>query len=417
MTRRPPATSPPGAGCAASSSSTAGRPARPPTGCGAALTGRRRAKIGAMSVQITDMRISETGIEGLRLHPEAGQRRARHGPGVLPGLGARQPAGGRRTGARSTSPSPATARSGTARRGHHQAGRLRGRGGVRRLPRRPAGIGQLRQAGHRRAVPRHPGAGAGRGVQRLPVGQPEGSQYLYCFTEEWRPGMAGTAYSPLDEGSGIGWPIPVDPATRPDLGQGRGRPEVQRTVSEQIVRANDVRADRLPAAVRAGDLRRDRAGDRGLPRPDAPPRSGRRRHLVRRRGGDRLPPAVADRLGAQPPAAALPGRPLPPHLQRRDLQLPGAARAAAERVRRRVRDPGRRRGDRGRLPLPRREDRRAAARHVRVPDLGQPGAGAVRRPGLVRHQAALHLHRRARLVLRLGEEGAALGRRRPVAQR
>ncbi len=73
-------------------------------------------------------------------------------------------------------------------------------------------------------------------------------------------------------------------------------------------------------------------------------------------------------------------------------------------------DPGRRRGDPGRLSLPRREDRRAAARHVRVPDLGQRGTGAVRCPGLVRHQAALHLHRRAWVVLRLGEEGSAVGR-------
>ncbi len=32
----------------------------------------------------------------------------------------------------------------------------------------------------------------------------------------------------------------------------------------------------------------------------------------------------------------------------------------------------------------------AAARHVRVPDLGQPGAGAVRGQGLVRDQAAVH---------------------------
>lgn len=37
-----------------------------------------------------------------------------------------------------------------------------------------------------------------------------GTQYLYCFTEEWRPGMAGTAFSPLDPGLGIDWPLPVD---------------------------------------------------------------------------------------------------------------------------------------------------------------------------------------------------------------
>ncbi len=38
-----------------------------------------------------------------------------------------------------------------------------------------------------------------------------GSQYLYCFTEEWRPGMAGTAFSPLDDGLGISWPVSIDP--------------------------------------------------------------------------------------------------------------------------------------------------------------------------------------------------------------
>ncbi|MEO6703966.1 MAG: dTDP-4-dehydrorhamnose 3,5-epimerase [Jatrophihabitantaceae bacterium] len=38
----------------------------------------------------------------------------------------------------------------------------------------------------------------------------QGTQYLYCFTEEWRPGMAGTAFSPLDDGLGIHWPVPID---------------------------------------------------------------------------------------------------------------------------------------------------------------------------------------------------------------
>ena len=37
-----------------------------------------------------------------------------------------------------------------------------------------------------------------------------GTQYLYCFTDEWRPGMAGTAFNPLDDGLGISWPVPVD---------------------------------------------------------------------------------------------------------------------------------------------------------------------------------------------------------------
>jgi dTDP-4-dehydrorhamnose 3,5-epimerase len=39
----------------------------------------------------------------------------------------------------------------------------------------------------------------------------EGSQYVYCFTDEWRPGMAGIAFSPLDEGLDFSWPIAIDP--------------------------------------------------------------------------------------------------------------------------------------------------------------------------------------------------------------
>jgi dTDP-4-dehydrorhamnose 3,5-epimerase len=37
-----------------------------------------------------------------------------------------------------------------------------------------------------------------------------GTQYLYCFTDEWKPGMAGIAFTPLDDGLGIEWPIPID---------------------------------------------------------------------------------------------------------------------------------------------------------------------------------------------------------------
>jgi dTDP-4-dehydrorhamnose 3,5-epimerase len=36
------------------------------------------------------------------------------------------------------------------------------------------------------------------------------TQYLYCFDQEWRPGMAGVAVNPLDPGLGIAWPLPVD---------------------------------------------------------------------------------------------------------------------------------------------------------------------------------------------------------------
>jgi dTDP-4-dehydrorhamnose 3,5-epimerase len=39
---------------------------------------------------------------------------------------------------------------------------------------------------------------------------PGATQYLYCFDQEWSPGMAGPACSPLDPALGIEWPLAVD---------------------------------------------------------------------------------------------------------------------------------------------------------------------------------------------------------------
>jgi dTDP-4-dehydrorhamnose 3,5-epimerase len=50
-------------------------------------------------------------------------------------------------------------------------------------------------------------AGVCNGFQS--VSEP-GTQYLYCFTDEWKPGMAGTAFTPLDPGLDIAWPVAVD---------------------------------------------------------------------------------------------------------------------------------------------------------------------------------------------------------------
>jgi dTDP-4-dehydrorhamnose 3,5-epimerase len=36
------------------------------------------------------------------------------------------------------------------------------------------------------------------------------TQYLYCFDQEWRVGMAGVAVNPLDEDLSIAWPLPVN---------------------------------------------------------------------------------------------------------------------------------------------------------------------------------------------------------------
>lgn len=36
------------------------------------------------------------------------------------------------------------------------------------------------------------------------------TQYLYCFDQEWRPGMAGVSVNPLDTDTAIAWPLPID---------------------------------------------------------------------------------------------------------------------------------------------------------------------------------------------------------------
>lgn len=40
------------------------------------------------------------------------------------------------------------------------------------------------------------------------------TQYMYCFDDEWRPGMAGVACNPLDPDLAIAWPLPIDPSDR-----------------------------------------------------------------------------------------------------------------------------------------------------------------------------------------------------------
>jgi dTDP-4-dehydrorhamnose 3,5-epimerase len=49
--------------------------------------------------------------------------------------------------------------------------------------------------------------GVGNGFQSVSTGV---TQYLYCFDQEWRAGMAGAAVNPLDEALNIAWPIAVD---------------------------------------------------------------------------------------------------------------------------------------------------------------------------------------------------------------
>lgn len=54
--------------------------------------------------------------------------------------------------------------------------------------------------------------GVANGFQSVSAG---GSQYLYCFDQEWVAGMAGAAISPLT--AGIRWPLAIDPDDRSQI--------------------------------------------------------------------------------------------------------------------------------------------------------------------------------------------------------
>lgn len=59
------------------------------------------------------------------------------------------------------------------------------------------------------------------------------TQYLYCFTQEWQPNMAGTAVNPLDPALGIEWPIPIDPDNPAQLSaKDRGLPTLAEVLNE-----------------------------------------------------------------------------------------------------------------------------------------------------------------------------------------
>lgn len=58
--------------------------------------------------------------------------------------------------------------------------------------------------------------GVGNGFQAVAPGV---TQYVYCFDQEWVPGMPGTACTPLDPALGIVWPLPIDVEDRTQISQ------------------------------------------------------------------------------------------------------------------------------------------------------------------------------------------------------
>ncbi|WP_436792974.1 dTDP-4-dehydrorhamnose 3,5-epimerase family protein [Actinospongicola halichondriae] len=65
----------------------------------------------------------------------------------------------------------------------------------------------------------------------------ESMQYVYCFDQEWQPGMAGVAVNPLDPELAIVWPEPFD-ADDPTMvsAKDRGAPSLA-----EVLRADDSR--------------------------------------------------------------------------------------------------------------------------------------------------------------------------------
>lgn len=49
-------------------------------------------------------------------------------------------------------------------------------------------------------------SGVANGFQALA----DHTQYVYCFDQEWRPGMTGEACTPLDPELAIAWPLAID---------------------------------------------------------------------------------------------------------------------------------------------------------------------------------------------------------------
>ncbi|WP_265459361.1 dTDP-4-dehydrorhamnose 3,5-epimerase family protein [Enterococcus sp. HY326] len=62
----------------------------------------------------------------------------------------------------------------------------------------------------------------------------EDTEYLYFFDNEWQPGMAGVALTPLDPELGIDWPIPLDPNDLNQVSEKDGKAPTLREILEGL---------------------------------------------------------------------------------------------------------------------------------------------------------------------------------------
>ncbi|MBM7825302.1 dTDP-4-dehydrorhamnose 3,5-epimerase [Arcanobacterium pluranimalium] len=51
------------------------------------------------------------------------------------------------------------------------------------------------------------------------AGESADSEYIYFFDQEWKPGMPGSALTPLDPELGIEWPLPIDVNDRSQISE------------------------------------------------------------------------------------------------------------------------------------------------------------------------------------------------------
>lgn len=67
----------------------------------------------------------------------------------------------------------------------------------------------------------------------------DNTEYLYFFDNEWGPGMAGTALTPLDLELKIDWPIPIDPENREQISEKDAKAPTLQEIMQVLSKEHD----------------------------------------------------------------------------------------------------------------------------------------------------------------------------------